>query len=315
MRNNPIPTLCRRFEPTDFEYVFVCNKAGTINNIPIQQLFFMVEARYTFLPLDVINNLHDLVLQLANYFVFDQRLLEKIEITDYMLHDPRSLKSKVIQASRDTELFAKTLNFNATYVDLEQQIEWKPEEENILYHFVNIPEEIKNEFYIPSPIFENDDSIFLLRDGKTIFFRNNSYIYVFGIVLEDRICMRHYMAVEHEKKHNLTMYGEISFTGELLCRHTFDQDENFQFNRKTIFGPHQLPKLIEEVFNYDSNSIIESLISAGVAYDNNSFVKQRISESVYYGIKGANNETVDDDEFFEIGKGFDFEGYKDFYGY
>lgn len=306
-KNLPISNLFHFLQPTDLECIFACGKQGFIQGVPLSQLLFIVIHRFT-----CVNHtqLADLTkVKGMTLFAFEAKLLSQVRFDN-----PDDFKKNVLKyVKTNKDCFAKSLNdySGCFYQSCEQQIEWKPTEEDKLFRFANLPDNVRIELNLPHPFTPENIDCFHLKDG-TVFFKDTSMIYNFAKVENNKIVVRHYQAVDKEKKLNILFYCELDFNGKYICRHFFDENEFFKFGRNTVFGPYQLDQLLETVYKYDADSKVEFLISQKIAYDNTSY-QSRVKQDIK--LCGMDNFSDEDDDFLSIvTQGMDLDKMKDFYG-
>lgn len=303
---NPVYKLIPRFKPLPkCEYIFTCQKNGSFPfsnlaiqaNIPIQKLYFMVERSYKFLKLDEIDR--NKLSSYTNIFVFENIGSGKLPKTS---EEASTYKKNCIYTLRKNNMFARTCIIGDVFIDFEHQIEWVPEKQNPLSVYQKIPPVVRNELNLPHPIDENINNCLLLTDN-VMNFQNESGIYVFGHIQDDKIIIRHYIPVKNEKKVSICLYVELTMDGVYFCRFYFDDEENMKFGRNTICGYADLNKLHQRIYNFDITKYIDFLEKSGNSYSNAKFQDSRIKERALYGFGGLTNDEDDEDggDLFKFG--------------
>jgi hypothetical protein len=190
------------------------------------------------------------------------------------------------------------------------KLEWQPEQDSPLLPFQTIPQQVRKELLIPYPFEENSSDYVLLSDS-VVNFQNQSSIYVFGLVDDDKIIIRHYSMINKEK-YNLSLYAELQ-NGKYICRFYFDENENMLFGKLTICGYSDLGYLHSRIYSFDENKYIKFLVDNSLGYDNERLKQDHIKQSKLYGFGDIEDDDMED--FIRYGMSTEqFDDHKDIYG-
>jgi len=313
---HPIYKLITRFSKfKNCDYIFVCEKDGSIplsnsTSIPIKLLYFMVEKNHTFQKLDDID-----MSRLSTYnniFAFQELNLILPKTCD----EAKEFKVNCLRSSKMNNSFARTFIPGSMFIDHEKKIEWQPEPEHPLNPYQIIPPQIRKSLLLPYP-FEDvgEDGFFVFEDG-VINFQNDTGVYVFGHVVNDKIVIRHFNPVKSENKVTISLYVELTLDGQYFCKFTFDDEENMKFGKHTICGYPDLSILHKRIYNFDAIKYVTFLIKNGKGYDNNRHQESKIKERQLYGFAGlTENDDEDGGDMFKFGMtDAQFLQFKDIYG-
>lgn len=314
---HPIYKLITRFRKIEnCDYVFTCEKDGVIplsngSNIPIKQLYFMIEKNHTFQKLDDVD-----MSRLSTYnniFAFQGLNLSLPQTSD----EAKQFKVSCLRYSKMTDEFARTFIPGSMFIDYEKKIEWQPEPEHPLSPYQIIPPQIRKALNLPYP-FEDvgEDGFFVFEDG-VINFQNDAGVYIFGHIMNDKIIIRHYNPVKGENKVTTCLYVELTLDGQYFCKFMFDDEENMKFGRNTICGYADLSILHKRIYSFDVIKYVTFLIKNGKGYDNKRFQDSKIKERQLFGFAGLTENEDDEDggDMFKLGMtNSQFANFKDIYG-
>lgn len=302
---NPLPLtrlLCRMQPVEGTAFIFTCNKDGLLpvtadKVIPIGSLYFIINPNYA-----------------VSYSSIENKYYKEIFIFEHLLDnlptersEVRTYKRRVLDFSKNNDLFAKTYTSEYTYFDNEKLLEWVPGKDNILAPIQAIKPNIRRDLGLPYPFEENDDSIFKFSDNL-IFFRNVTGRYNFVALTKKTIVVRHYYVDDDRSRVALRFYAEINYNSDYVCKFNLDENECLLIGRDTIIGYPNLQTIQEKIYGLDHNKYIKILKDNNMGFTYSAYQKAKIKQREAMGLDKLNVVSMDDED------GGDFFRYGDFTG-